>query len=241
MPTPLAVPRSNDIARRLEEISTLLALAKTMASEPSRINAIGHLYLVIEDLCDVPDDNHHQRSRLVRALFLLAKKLRALDDKHTWDDDIGMLFEVIALLTERKPANALALIMPTYTNMKGQAIMANYSLPLDKIATFTITEMNTTTGTFDPVDPTDTFSIVNSDTTNLNAVIGVNAAGGPALVVNWLHTVDPVLVGVTVTILDTKGNKPYDQLFDMVQPAAIPDQTGLDIANVVTADQPIPV
>lgn len=240
MPTPLATHK-DDIARRLQEISTLLSLIKVMAQEPLRTSAINHLWLAVEDLCDVPDDDHHHKSRLVRALFLLAKKLRALSDPQTWDDDISMLFEVISLLTEKLHSDALALMMPTYTNLKGQAIMASFPLALNKIATFTITEMNTVTGTFDPVDPTDVFTLVNSDPVNLNAVVGVNAAGGPAVVVNWLHTVDPLLVGVGVTISDSKGNTMDTQLFDMVQPAAIPDQIGLDIANVTTADQPVPV
>lgn len=231
---------NDDIARRLQEISTLLSLIKVMTGEPSRTSATHHLWMAVEDLCDVPDDDHHHKSRLVRALFLLVKKLRGLNDPDTWDDDIGTLFEVIGMLT-KPPSESLALQMPTYTNMKGEAIMANFALALDKIATFTITEFNTVTNTFDPVAPTDTFTAVSSDPTNLNAVIGTDASGAPALVVNWLHTVDPLLTGVSVTINDSMGNTADVQLFDMVQPAAVPDQIGLDVSGVTMANQPVPV
>lgn len=237
MPT----PPTTDIARRLQEISTLLNMIKAMKTEPRRAGAIDHLWLAVEDLCDVPDDDHHQRSMLVRKLFLLIKKLRSLaDGDSTWDDDIATLLQVIAFISE-PPAKALALQMPTYTNLKGESIMANFALPLDKIATFTITEANPTTGAFDPVDPADVFTITSVDPTNLNAVAGTNAAGGAALVVNWLHTVDPNLTGVQVTVADSQGNVTFTQMFDMVPAARVPDQLGLDIANVVMADQPVPV
>lgn len=236
MPT----PPINDIARRLQEISALLHLIQTMATEPARESAISHLWLAVEDLCDVSDDDHHMQSRLVRRIFLLIRKLRTLTNPETWDADIAMLFEVISYIV--KPTKRLALQMPSYTNSKGTKVMANFALPLDKIATFTITEANTTTGAFDPVDPNDVFNVVsNSDSVNLNAVIGTNASGAPALVVNWLHSVDPALVGVTVTIGDNMGNTADQQLFDMVQPSRVPDQIGLDISNVTMADQPVPV
>ena len=118
--------------------------------------------------------------------------------------------------------------------------MANYSLALDKVATFTITEMNTTTNAMDPVPTGDVFTAVSADPTNLQAVIGQDANGAPALVVNWLHTVTPHLTGVGVTITDSAGNLADTQLFDMVDPAHIPDQIGLDVANVALASQAVP-
>lgn len=235
MPT----PPMTDIARRLQEISTLLQLIQTMSTEAKRASTISHLWLAVEDLCDVPEDDEHSQSRIVRKIFLLIKKLRASSDPDMWDSDIAMLFEVIAYIV--KPPKRIALQMPSYTNSKGTKLMPNFALPLDKIATFTITEANTTTGAFDPVDPTDTFNVsANSDPTNLNAVIGTNAAGAQALIVNWLHSVTPALTGVSVTISDSAGNTADAQLFDMVQPSRVPDQIGLDIANVTMANQPVP-
>lgn len=118
--------------------------------------------------------------------------------------------------------------------------MANFSLALDKVATFAITEMNTTTNAIDPVAAGDVFTVVSADPTNLNAVIGTSAAGAPAVVVNWLHTTNPMLTGVGVTITDSAGNLADTQLFDMVAPAFIPDQIGLDVANVALASQAVP-
>lgn len=119
--------------------------------------------------------------------------------------------------------------------------MANFSLALNKVATFAITEMNTTTNAIDPVAVGDVFTAVSADPVNLNAVIGTTAAGAPALVVNWLHTTTPMLTGIGVTITDSAGNLADTQLFDMVAPAFIPDQIGLDIADVVLANQATPV
>lgn len=116
--------------------------------------------------------------------------------------------------------------------------MANFLLPLDKVATFTITEMNPTTSTFDPVPAGDVFTIVSADTVNLQAVVGTNATGGPAVVANWLHTTTPLLTGIAVTITDSAGNLAFTQLFDM---GASPDQIGLDVADVVLTSQPTPV
>jgi hypothetical protein len=133
----------------------------------------------------------------------------------------------------------IALQMPTITNMEGLPLMANYVLGLDKVATFTITETNAA-GTVDPVAPADVFTVVNTDTVNLNAVVGVNAAGQPALVVNWLHTTAPLTTGVSVTLTDSAGNTAAVQLFDMAEPVAH-DQIGLDVAGVTTTTQAIPV
>lgn len=50
-----------------------------------------------------------------------------------------------------------------------------------------------------------------------------------------------MLTGVAVTVSDSAGNLTDTQLFDMVAPAAVPDQIGLDIGGVVLTDQPTAV
>lgn len=241
MPTMPASIVVSDTERRLQEIRALLQLLQAMKTEPARQNAITHTWTVIEDLCLVPSRGSSVEAQLIRSLFALAVKLRATGNNTEWEDEIIMLFDVISFLG-KVPPKRIALQMPTLTDLKGNTLMANYPLALNKIATFTLTEQNPTTGAFDPVDPTDVFTVTaNADPANLNAVIGVNAAGGAALVVNWLHSVTPNLTNIAVEVSDSMGNKKFSEGFDMVPPAFVPDQLGIDIQNVVLADQPVPV
>lgn len=120
--------------------------------------------------------------------------------------------------------------------------MAAYPLKLDVIAEFVITETNPKTGALDAVDPTDVFTATSADPTNLNAEIGVNADGKTVLRTNWLHTTNPMLVGVGVSITDSKGNIADNaETFDMMPPTFVPDQIGIDRAGVVETPQPVPV
>ena len=119
--------------------------------------------------------------------------------------------------------------------------MASYPLKTNVVAHFVITETNPATGALDPVDPTDVFTVVSSDPTHLQAVIDKNAAGQTTLSVNWLVVTSPMLTGVGVSITDSLGNTADDaETFDMVAPAFVPDQIGIDTAGVVETPQPIP-
>ena len=136
----------------------------------------------------------------------------------------------------------LVLLQPTLTDLTtGETLMASYPLKTNVVAHFVITETNPATGALDPVDPTDVFTVVSSDPTHLQAVIDKNAAGQTTLSVNWLVVTSPMLTGVGVSITDSLGNTADDaETFDMVAPAFVPDQIGIDTAGVVETPQPIP-
>lgn len=120
--------------------------------------------------------------------------------------------------------------------------MAAYPLKLDKVAHFVLTLANPATGALDPVDPADVFTVVSSDPTNLQAVIGTNASGQTEVAVNWLHTTSPMLTGVGISISDSAGNTADNaETFDMVAPTHVPDQIGIDVPNVTETDQTVPV
>lgn len=120
--------------------------------------------------------------------------------------------------------------------------MAAYPLRLNKVAHFVLTLQNPATGALDPVDPADVFTATSSDPTNLQAIIDQNASGQTTLSVNWLHTTSPMLTGVGVSITDSAGNTADNaETFDMVAPAFVPDQIGIDTAGVVETDQAVPV
>lgn len=136
----------------------------------------------------------------------------------------------------------LVLIKPTYTNLQGTPIMADFPLRLDQVAHFVLTLTNPATLALDPVDPNDVFTATSSDPTNLNAVIDKNASGQTELVVNWLHTTNPMLTGISVSITDSAGNIADNvDTYAMVPPTFVPDQIGLDTANVTFTSQPVPV
>lgn len=119
--------------------------------------------------------------------------------------------------------------------------MPSYDLKLNKIATFVITLKNPVTNALDPVPAGDVFSVTSSDPTNLNAVIGTNAAGMATVSVNWLHTTSPMLQGVGISLTDSVGDVRDDaEVFNMVAPDHV-DQIGIDIAGVVETDQSVPV
>lgn len=120
--------------------------------------------------------------------------------------------------------------------------MAAYPLKTSVVAHFVITETDPATGALVPVDPADVFTVTSSDPTNLNAVIATNANGQTEVAVNWLHTTNPMLTGVGISISDSQGNTSDNaETFDMVPPAHVAAQIGLDIAGVTETPQPVAV
>ena len=148
----------------------------------------------------------------------------------------------------------LLLLQPIFINSQTGAVMADIQLPLNQTYTAVITEFNPVSQSFDPVASTDVFTAVVSDTTNAAASIApfvppANAtasqtalAGIPAVTFSWLHTVSPLLAGITCTISDSAGNTPDTGLsFAMLPPNVVPDQIGVDSADAVFATVPTPV
>ena len=211
------------------------------------------------ELASEPDpvSEHHQPgSGLLDALFrrhhesleqFIARELEVLTRKldvvlHNQALNTVALTRVLELLGPRPHPRSgrLVLLQPTLTDLKtGETLMAAYPLKTNVVAHFVITETDPATGALVPVDPADVFTVVSSDPTNLNAVVDQNAAGQTTVSVNWLHTTTPMLTGVGIALTDSQGNTADNaELFDMVPPAHVAAQIGLDIAGVIETPQP---
>lgn len=176
----------------------------------------------------------HHHSLLRQFAELLDEKLQPLERK---------LAAILKILAEPRPhprGGRLVLLQPTLTNIRtGASVMAAYPLKTNVVAHFVITETDPATSALVPVDPADVFSVVSSDPVNLNAVVDKNAAGQTTVSVNWLHTTSPMLTGIGIAITDSQGNTADNaELFDMVPPAHVAAQIGLDIAGVTETPQP---
>ena len=148
----------------------------------------------------------------------------------------------------------IVLLQPIFTNLTTGAVMSSVDLPLNQSYTAVITEFNPTTQSFDPVASTDVFTATPADTANTSATIApfvppANAtaaqqalAGIPAVTVQWLHSVTPMLTGIGVVITDSAGNTAdTDLTFNMLAANVVPDQIGVDSANAVFTTIPTPV
>lgn len=162
--------------------------------------------------------------------------------------DLDKLLELLdSVLHHHRPPRRIVLQMPTLRSLvTGESLMAAYPLRLDAVATFPIT-LAKPGGGFDQATPGDTFTVTSSDTTNLNAVVGVASGipnvtdGTPTVTVNWLQQTNPMLTGVGITIADSAGNTTDNaDSFDMVAPTFVPDQIGIDVARVQETSQPVP-
>lgn len=132
----------------------------------------------------------------------------------------------------------IVLLQPTLTTLEGEPIMAAYPLKTNVVAHFVLVLTNPAGG-LDPVDPTDVFTVTSSDPTNMEAVVGTNASGQTEIAVRWLHKTNPPLTGIGISISDSAGNTADNaETFDMVPPAFVPDQIGIDTAGVTETPQP---
>jgi hypothetical protein len=113
--------------------------------------------------------------------------------------------------------------------------MPNLELEDDVVATITIGTTNSA-GVVEPVPVGDTFSVVSSKPASLQAAIGVDKSGNPAVVLTPLVQASP---GITITVSDSKGLAALQQIVDIV-PDVTPTNILLDIAGMTTASQPAP-
>lgn len=128
---------------------------------------------------------------------------------------------------------ALAFELPTVT-VRGIP-MANFQLKNDAVVTISIKEIDQTSGAALPIPAGDTFSVSNDNPTALNAVIGTDAAGNPALVLNALMQ---AASGVNVSVSDSAGAKAASLVVDIVADV-VPDLV-LDTADAVSVPQAVP-
>lgn len=113
--------------------------------------------------------------------------------------------------------------------------MPNFELPNDEVVTITIKTTNSV-GTVEPAPAGDVFSVTSSAPASLQAVIGADAGGNPAVVLTPLVRVSP---GITVTVTDKAGLTAATQVVDIVVDVT-PTNIILDVADATHVSQPVP-
>ena len=113
--------------------------------------------------------------------------------------------------------------------------MPNYELPNDEVDTITI-KTQTAGGATVPVPAGDVFSASSDSPAAINTVIGKDAAGNPALVMNGLVQEHP---DITVTISDSAGLVAAVLVVDIVADVT-PKNIVLDLADATHVAQPVP-
>ena len=113
--------------------------------------------------------------------------------------------------------------------------MPNYELPDDEVLTVTIKTTNSA-GATEPVPAGDTFTVVSSNPASLQAAIGTDAAGNPAVVLTPLVQASP---GLTITVSDSAGLAQAVQIIDIVADVT-PRNVVLDFADAVAVPQAVP-
>jgi|SRR5712671_2517644 len=113
--------------------------------------------------------------------------------------------------------------------------MANLQLKNDVIETIPILTKDAA-GDVVPAPAGDVFSVVSSNPASLNAAIGVDVAGHPAVVINALVQLSP---GLSFTVSDSAGLTAFREDVDIVADVT-PTAVGLDLTNITSAPQPVP-
>jgi hypothetical protein len=130
-------------------------------------------------------------------------------------------------------ATRLAFELPTRT--KNGVPMPNFELANDEVLSITVKATNSA-GAFEPIPAGDTFTATVSDPTAMNAVMGTDAGGNIAVIVNALKQ---AATGVTLTVTDSTGLTAATQVFDIVTDAT-PTALVLHIADATHTSQPVP-
>lgn len=112
--------------------------------------------------------------------------------------------------------------------------MANFELLNDQVRTITLKAQNAG-GAFEPLPTGDTFTAASSDPTTGNAVMGTDASGAPAVVVNAMKRAGTW----TVTVTDSAGLTAWTQIFDNVDDVTPTALLG-DLADSTFTTQPVP-
>lgn len=140
--------------------------------------------------------------------------------------------ELSALLRRPHPTR-IALELPRVTK-KGK-IMANYELLNDQQVTITI-KTTDAGGKVETYPAGDVFSVVSSNSASLDAKIGADAAGNPAVILTPLVQASP---GLTFTVSDSAGLAVAIQAVDIVEDTSDTNII-LDIADATHTSQPVP-
>lgn len=141
--------------------------------------------------------------------------------------------EVDAILGRLGRPMRLAFELPTRTTLKGVP-MPNYELANDEVLTVTIKAVDAAGATV-PLPPGATYTATSSST-SLQAAIGADAAGNPAVVLTPMVQASP---NITVTVADSAGLTSIAQIFDIV-PDVAPTALTLDTVDATHVAQPVP-
>ena len=113
--------------------------------------------------------------------------------------------------------------------------MANFMLPNNQILTASI-HVTDGAGGLEPAPVGDVFTVVSSNPVSLAAVLGTDAAGGPAVVMNALVAAG---TGYTVTVTDAAGLTSSVTTIDIVADTS-PANVVLDMVDATHVSQPVP-
>lgn len=113
--------------------------------------------------------------------------------------------------------------------------MANFMLPNDQVLTASI-HVTDNAGGMEPAPAGDVFTVVSSNPASLNAVLGADAAGGPAVVMNAMVAAG---TGYTVTVSDAAGLASSVTTVDIVADKT-PANLMLDMVDSTHTKQPVP-
>jgi hypothetical protein len=134
----------------------------------------------------------------------------------------------------RTRATRIALELPAMFQ-KGQHRMSNFQLLDDETATITI-KTTDDSGTTEPVPAGDVFTAVSAKPASLQAAIGADAAGNPALILTPLVQAS---TSIAVTVSDSKGLAEASLAVDIVQDTR-PANIVLDVADATFTPQAAP-
>ena len=145
--------------------------------------------------------------------------------------------------TQLKPYGLCAIIKPIATLIKLELPtvtkegfpMPNYEICNDWISTISIKTTNAG-GQVEPLPAGDTFSVSCSNPAALQAAIGTDASGNPALVLTPLVQNSS---GIAVTISDSAGLTQCVQMVDIVSDVTDTNIV-LDLADATHISQPVP-
>lgn len=152
--------------------------------------------------------------------------------------DPGTVEMIISLIkaafppTKPPSPTRLAFELPTLTR---NGHMANFPLPNDQVLTVTLKATNAG-GAFEPIPSGDVFTVTVSDPASLQAVMGTDASGNAAVVLNALVQ---TAVGISVTVTDSAGLAAASQLFDIVADST-PTALALDLVDATHTTQAVP-
>ena len=146
---------------------------------------------------------------------------------------MGRVLEILEDELSRSQPASIDLALPEI--YRNGVLMASLELSNAVVETITILTRDAA-GDVVPAPAGDVFTVVSSNPASLNAVIGADSKGAPAVVINALVQASP---GLSFTVSDSAGLAVFTEDVDIVSDLT-PKALGLDLANIESASQPIP-